>query len=126
MKHLLLDLSKCTGCRICEFSCSMYHYSVFNPNRARIRINRIGCLKLEAKYCIQCQNPRCISACPEGAIIQNESGIRIDPEICTNCHNCMSACERIFLDVIDKNAIICDQCGACIETCPEGALEMRE
>lgn len=126
MKSLLLDRDKCTGCRTCEFACSMNHYGVFNPDRSRIRIYRTGCLELKEKHCIQCAKPRCVSACPTGAIKQDETGVLIEAGLCTNCQECMNVCDRIFSDSYGNCAIICDHCGACEEACPEGALHIRK
>ncbi|MBS4021566.1 MAG: 4Fe-4S binding protein [Dethiobacter sp.] len=123
MKHLFLIRDKCTGCRTCEYSCSLHHYNVFNPSRSRIQIYRTGCLDLEAKYCVQCVKPRCVPACPEKAIKQGENGVRIESKLCNHCGQCMKVCDRIFSD--GCFAIMCNNCGACVDVCPEEALEIR-
>lgn len=42
IKHIKVDINKCTGCRSCEMACSALHaapkYSSLNPARARIRV----------------------------------------------------------------------------------------
>ena len=41
-KHVITDMTKCTGCRMCELACSMKHEGVFNPRKARIKVYLIG------------------------------------------------------------------------------------
>ena len=37
-KMLYVDHEKCTGCRLCELVCAVYHDGVSNPARSRIRV----------------------------------------------------------------------------------------
>lgn len=37
-KVLIVDVDKCTGCRICELVCSMAKEGEFNPKKAHIRV----------------------------------------------------------------------------------------
>ena len=37
-KVLIVDVDKCTGCRICELVCSMAKEGEFNPKRSKIRV----------------------------------------------------------------------------------------
>jgi benzoyl-CoA reductase subunit BamC len=42
IKEIIVDLSKCNGCRACEKACAAFHatpkYSSFNPARSRIKV----------------------------------------------------------------------------------------
>lgn len=39
-KVLIVDLDKCTGCRICELVCSMVKEKEFNPRKSLIKVLR--------------------------------------------------------------------------------------
>ena len=41
-KVLAITPEKCTGCRLCEVVCSVFHDGVSNANRSRIKIMRMG------------------------------------------------------------------------------------
>lgn len=128
---LTIDIEKCTGCRNCELACSVAHTHTFNPRRSRIQI-----LKEEVKnllvpvVCLQCENPLCQEACPNGAIIQNDQGIiSVDHNVCIGCMNCVTACVYggIGMDPITKKATKCDLCGgnpACVKACQYGAISV--
>jgi carbon-monoxide dehydrogenase iron sulfur subunit len=61
-----------------------------------------------------------------------------DPNRCTGCHTCEETCSQAWFKVVDRSlssiqivdpegdgpyqAIICTQCGACIDVCPTLAL----
>jgi Fe-S-cluster-containing hydrogenase component 2 len=40
-KILMIDVKKCTGCRICELVCSLSHDGECNPLKSRIRVFNI-------------------------------------------------------------------------------------
>ncbi len=55
-------------------------------------------------------------------------GIKIKREICTGCESCLTVCTFGGLKLIDKKAQLtgdCNICGACIEACPVGAIEIE-
>jgi ferredoxin len=56
--------------------------------------------------------------------------IKINPEKCTGCGDCIPGCPEGALQVIDGKArlisdLFCDGLGACIGTCPQGAIEVE-
>ena len=68
-KVLVVYPQKCTGCRICEQWCSMTHFGVVNPAKARITVNRLHERYLNMPVaCTQCDDAPCIEVCPEEAI----------------------------------------------------------
>jgi Fe-S-cluster-containing hydrogenase component 2 len=80
--------------------------------------------------CLQCEDPLCEHACPNGAILYNEKGILVvDSEVCIGCANCVTACTYggIELDPATLKAIKCDLCQgnpACIKACDYGAVSL--
>ena len=91
--------------------------------------------------CKHCDEAACITACPvEGAIYKRDDGlVIIDPEKCTGCTSCVSACPY---DVIyfNENLNIAQKCTGCahlldngewteprcVDVCPTGALKFLE
>ena len=121
VEFLHVDRSKCTGCRVCEYLCSFEREGVFNPAHSRIRILRPGPMERRTLVCLQCQRPKCVEACPTGAIHREGGQIRVAAALCDRCGACVVACDRLFLPP-DGSVLMCDQCGACVPRCPEHAL----
>ena len=128
---LAIDLHKCTGCRNCELACSVERTKSFNPRRSRIQILKDEVRNLVVPMvCLQCEDPLCEQACPNGAISYNEKGtLIVDSEVCIGCMNCVTACiyGGIEIDPKTLKAIKCDLCGgnpACIMACEYGAISL--
>ena len=147
-KHKFVDVDpeKCIGCKICELACSLEksEKKAFNPLRSRIHLVRLFPALNIALTCRLCEKTPCVRACPEDALKQSQENgvIIIDEEKCTGCGWCIEACDfgAITLDPERKVVMICDLCverkgsgvfpgrkivsPACIEWCPEEALEL--
>lgn len=126
MKKLFSDSQVCTGCRSCEAICSFVHLNgECNPQKARVRIRQnLFHGQSEPVICRQCVKPKCVAACPEGALSQHpklQSPV-LDPAKCTLCRGCVEACPfgAIFYDEQDKTLLVCDLCGGdpmCVKFC---------
>lgn len=128
-KILLLDVEKCTGCRICELACSFEKEKKFDPAKSRISV--ISWFKEGLSIpilCQQCDAAPCVDACPTAAIERcAETGIvKIDSERCIGCKLCMAMCPFAAISIDEFGRIVkCDLCGGsprCVELCPTGAL----
>ena len=60
-KVLIVDVDKCTGCRICELACSMVKHGEYNPRKSRIKVFKnkemdinIVALALGCDFCGEC------------------------------------------------------------------------
>lgn len=96
---VVVDMTLCTGCRICEAVCSVSHEGVINPELARIQVVKDWTLyTIEAEFepvtCMQCANPPCLQNCSVGAIkLEPKTNARIvDQSLCISCHVCEESC----------------------------------
>jgi len=138
--YIVYDPVLCTGCRSCEVACSAFK----NNGKVKLDLSRIQIImdifsgkidNFEPKPCLQCDEPKCLLACPvEGALyIDTETGARvINESLCIGCKQCIEACGREFglprikFDSINNVAVKCDLCGGdpqCARWCPNGALK---
>jgi anaerobic carbon-monoxide dehydrogenase iron sulfur subunit len=125
-KFLNLNPDLCTGCRICESTCSITNEGVINRVKSRIHIYRRDVLELVQLYCDQCDEHVCLNVCPTGAISIVNNQLRVKRSLCDGCGKCADVCNKIFLSPVNNYALMCNQCAACVKTCPEGALEIKE
>jgi carbon-monoxide dehydrogenase iron sulfur subunit len=131
-KFVSVDPSKCTGCGICEYACTLEKgEAVWNPIRSRIRVVRMTPLFNFALACRFCEDAKCVKACPEKALSQCEKTgiIMVKEKQCKGCDWCVQACEHggITIHSDTGKAITCDLCEGepkCVEYCPEEALEL--
>ncbi|MCW4004291.1 MAG: 4Fe-4S dicluster domain-containing protein [Candidatus Bathyarchaeota archaeon] len=131
-KFVSVDPSKCTGCGICEYACTLEKgEAVWNPIRSRIRVVRMTPLFNFALTCRACDDAKCVKACPEKALSQSETTglLIIDDKKCKGCDWCVQACEHggITIHSDTGKAIACDLCQGepkCKEACPEEALDL--
>ncbi len=149
-KTFLIDVDKCSGCKLCIIACKDEHVgSAYSPwtrpqpdtghfwidvrsmERGRIPKVRMTYLPL---LCQHCANAACVKACPEDAIKRRDDGlVWIDPEACTGCELCEEACPY---DVIYMNRELgvaqkCTGCAhrvdagslpRCVDVCPHDAI----
>lgn len=131
-KLLFANPDLCTGCNRCTTVCSAVKTGSFAPSAARLRINNYAHQGFSApSICFQCPKAHCMDACPAGAFSRNEDGVVvIDKELCQSCGACVEACPYGMVEM--DAAIIpykCDYCGgdpACVKECAPGALTFEE
>ncbi|MCL2173580.1 MAG: 4Fe-4S dicluster domain-containing protein [Nitrososphaerota archaeon] len=127
-----VDPSKCIGCGLCEFACTMEQgEQVWNPVCSKIRVVRMAPVFNFALSCRGCDDAKCVKSCPEKAITQSESNqlLIIDEKKCKGCDWCVQACPRggITIHTGTGKAISCNLCDGepkCVDFCPENALEI--
>jgi len=139
--RLIADMDKCTGCGSCALACSFAKTNTFHPGHGRIRVLKLDESGVDAPvFCQQCEEPRCVEACPKGALVRRpENGILvIDEQTCDGCAICAVACPygaiavRPEVDHVSKQSgkknrqmLKCDLCGGqpqCVKWCETGAL----
>ncbi|MEM2193346.1 MAG: 4Fe-4S dicluster domain-containing protein [Candidatus Methanomethylicia archaeon] len=108
---MVIDLSKCIGCRICMYACIKENNIGRNSGFSYIKVYALprGILDIdvgdecyseteEGKWyipvqCMQCDDPPCVKVCPVGATFKLETGVVwIDHRRCIGCRLCMAAC----------------------------------
>lgn len=148
--YLLADLRKCAGCLNCMLACSLVHEGRVSLSLARIQVmqNSFSHVPddLTTALCRQCVFPRCLEACPTGALRASpeHGNIRtVDGAKCIGCGACVTACPhvpgRIIWNAHSQRPTKCDLCAsapfwshvggpvgrqACVEICPQQALRV--
>jgi formate dehydrogenase iron-sulfur subunit len=139
-KALLVDITKCVGCRACESRCKEVHgfpqetSPVLNDTTFTVVEERADG-KFVRRMCQHCNEPACASVCPVKAIEKAPEGpVVYNGKKCIGCRYCMIACpnqvpkyEWTKLAPYMKK---CDMCADrvrngqptnCAEVCPTGA-----
>jgi len=149
---ILIDITRCTGCEECVLACK--EENDLGPDRLRsgqqavdglsaTRFSTI--LRLEHDHfvrqqCRHCLDPACVSACLVGAMQKTPEGpVIYDSDLCMGCRYCLLACPygipRYEWDDAAPLVRKCTLCypriiegkePACVEACPEDALQFGE
>lgn len=144
--RIVARAKQCTGCRACEIACSLAHARAQDlaeairetpAPRRRVRVQARDDGKIAFVRCQHCKTPKCVEACPTGAMYQTEDGlVLLNADECTACGACVEACpfQAVWL-LPDESAVYkCDLCvtrldrdeaPACVEACPTAALTFR-
>jgi formate dehydrogenase iron-sulfur subunit len=113
-KAMLIDLSKCTGCRACQVACKAWNdlpaevtvcLGCYDnpPDLSPDTWNRIAFYEVERDggkvdwlfrpvRCLHCTDASCVSVCPTGAAAHRGDFVTIDPKWCIGCGHCATAC----------------------------------
>lgn len=113
-KAMLIDLTKCIGCRACQTACKQWNDlpaeatdnwgSYENPPRrsaktwTTISFNEVEegdrfAWVFAKRQCMHCEHPACTSACIVGALRKTPEGpVVYDDYKCMGCRYCMLAC----------------------------------
>ncbi len=114
---MLIDVSKCMGCRGCQVACKQWNQlpaektkftgTYQNPPRLSaqtwtlVTFNEVpGTTPNEPpkwlfrkSQCLHCSDATCLQVCPTGAIKRRDNGIvYIDQSMCTGCKYCVETC----------------------------------
>ena len=116
---VLVDLSRCVGCRSCEAACNKEQnlpapakpfndFSVFDEmHHGQKRRTDENCYTIVNRYeipsrehplfrkiqCNHCQEPACLTSCFVNAYTKTPEGAVVyNPDVCVGCRTCMIAC----------------------------------
>ena len=133
MKRILVNVDRCSGCRLCELACSFKHEKRFGPSASRITVMKEDGLGFDLPViCWHCDHCKPAESCPANALERNAEGLLfVNEEKCTGCGNCVQLCPSgaIKLHPNKHTPLLCDQCGGrplCVEKCPTKALTYAE
>ena len=94
---LVMDLDLCIKCDNCVRACESLH------GRSRLIRNGVQIGKyLVPSACRHCDDPKCMNACPTGAVKRRPEGeIYFQYDLCIGCGNCAIACPFDNITMID-------------------------
>jgi len=128
-KRLRVDYRKCTGCHLCEITCSLFNEQVCNPTLSRICVVSWEDAFDVPLVCHQCDDAPCSTVCPAQARQCNErtGAIEVDLTRCIGCHMCVYECPfgAILVRKEDgktTNCVLCEGDPRCVKVCDTGAL----
>ena len=128
MKHIIMTPESCTGCRLCQLTCSAQNFKLNTHKSARIGIvPHFPEGYFEIHLCNQCGI--CQSVCPVEAIFVDAGGAYvIDDSKCIDCGTCVDSCpqQAIFKSSANPHPYMCNLCGACVANCAAQALTWEE
>ena len=132
-RYIQCDRDKCTGCMICEFTCSATKEGRFSLEQSRIHVSHPTPSTVAVAACQFCRNNPCVKVCPRDALHMDKAThtLKLDKARCAGCGWCIEACPfgAMALDENTKSVIMCDLCfdhsqPRCIEVCPQKALSL--
>ena len=155
IKHLVVNLERCTGCRTCEAACAGANYPVVvdnvkvdglsNPHNANMKVQSFNPDIDIPTVCAACSDAPCIEACPVAenpetgrkALYRNTDTYAIcnDAERCLACGKCERACKKNRVGVIRRDAStrkpvkLCTFCNGepqCVVNCPFEAITYEQ
>lgn len=112
---ILIDTTKCVGCRQCQLACQAKNNLPPLPEKLPANVTYPEQLSATAfthvefyktggtadapvftsikRQCMHCVEPACASVCPVGAIVKTPQGpVVYDADKCMGCRYCMAAC----------------------------------
>ena len=125
---LVIDHESCWGCKTCEVACKQ-------ENRTRDGIKLISVSEdgpkmvnggldfiFQVNVCRHCDEPDCVEACPEEAILKREDGMVVmDYDLCTGCQACVEVCPYGSISGNDDEGIV-QKCNLCHHRVEKGLI----
>lgn len=98
-KALLIDITRCIGCRGCVSACKEAHHLPPGDADSELSASALTALvdvsdELHVRrLCMHCLTPSCASVCPVKALRRSDAGpVTYDAARCLGCRYCMVAC----------------------------------
>jgi Fe-S-cluster-containing dehydrogenase component len=125
---LFIDQEACWGCQACEVACKqennatdgvkLISVSRDGPKMVGGRLDFI----FRVNVCQHCDEPPCVDACLEEAIIKRNDGIVVmDYEKCTGCKSCIDVCPYDAI-AFDEEKGVAQKCNLCHHRVDNGLI----
>jgi anaerobic carbon-monoxide dehydrogenase iron sulfur subunit len=115
MPHVMIDRKKCSGCHMCELTCSAFHEGGFQPSLARIFVTvNPTTTAVKGHTCLQTGCAKCEEVCPAGAIVRHRITVAPKGEFASKAKIGDSIDGYVL--VVDEDK--CTNCGECYDVCP--------
>jgi len=130
-KRIRIEVEKCTGCRLCESVCSLFHEEKMDLTLSRIQIDPLTENRFQPKVCLQCQKCPPSEVCPNEAFQWDKKtgAVTILKEKCDQCGLCIPECPFSSIFEGENSVIVCDICEGsprCVEVCQKQAVQFVE
>lgn len=142
---MLIDVTKCTGCRGCQVACKQWNQLPANETKqkgtyqnppklagntwtlvhfiepdTREAFDKNPRWLFRKQQCFHCDDPACLSVCPTGAIQKRDNGIvEINQRICAGCKYCVEVCP-FSTPQADHETGTARKCKMCLDRVAEG------
>lgn len=121
--RIAVNRSKCTGCRLCELACSLFHLEIINPEKSAIRIQKddLETSMSRPLVCRQCKEMKCL----DGEDVTQNS----EKKQFIWSKERAKRCPFDGLNVFDEDAYHCDLCSGhpqCIRVCTSEAIRLKK
>jgi len=143
---MLIDTSKCTGCRSCMIACNDWNglpldvnkfheveegQTRFSANRwVDVVFNRYNgnARSVQENWlytrfsCMHCTDAACVKVCPVGAIEHSDLGtVDINPGLCIGCNYCIANCTFNVIG-FDRARNVARKCTFCSDRLTQGMI----
>jgi Fe-S-cluster-containing dehydrogenase component len=126
--ELKIDNNLCWGCKTCEVACKQENRSIDGVKLISVQeklselISGKPDLVFQVNMCRHCDDPPCVEACLEEAIIKRQDDIVVmDYDLCSGCRACMDACPYDAI-LFDEQKSIAQKCNLCHHRVDQGLI----
>jgi formate dehydrogenase iron-sulfur subunit len=137
------DMTKCVGCKCCVVACNEQNGNPAHQHWRRVGEIEGGTYPATRRWhlsmgCNQCLEPSCLIGCPVEAYSKNSSTgvVEHSADICIGCQYCTWNCSYGVPQYNEARGVVgkCDMCHnrlaegdapACVESCPQSAIEIE-